>query len=196
MQPAEEVASFPERTFTTTATNQPTVRELNEAYWRERQRAEMLGSYGIDAAPIQEPQTRVEMPDWLRKLLPEGFSERFVEAATGAPITFTGGGPVVGGLMLPKAQYGPEYLRTRGGQEIEPGPEPELELDPYSYRGAFPFWEEKLADLLPPEPVEPPPTWYDTGGGGWYPWGGGGGTTYTPQKAASRWWMNLAKWNI
>jgi len=48
-----------------------------------------------------------------------------------------------------------------------------------------------------PGPPEALPT--DGGGeqgwwGGWPTLGGGGG--YTPQKAASRWWLNLSKWNI
>jgi len=171
MQPAEAVASFPRRTHTATATDQPTVQELNEAYWRERQRQDtslggllsLLGRAG------------------------EGFLETF-------------------GISPPKEiprEGRPAYLGGAfGGRGLPPvkeeaPAEPEIELDPYSTRGAFPFWEEKYADLLRsvPETTETPPTWYDTGGG-WYPWGGGGGATYTPQKAASRWWMNLAKWNI
>jgi len=43
----------------------------------------------------------------------------------------------------------------------------------------------------PPEALPRPP---DGGDQSW--WGGGGGGGYTPQKAASRWWLNLSKWNI
>lgn len=204
MQPAQTVTSFPERTHTATATDQPTVRELNEAYWRERQRAERLRSYGIEAQPIQERQTRVEIPDWLKGILPEGFSEKFIQAATGAPITFTGGGPVVGqvptgeGMDVETQRKRAAMLASYGitapeitGEEPEPEKKPELTRVPLT-----PFWEEKMADLLRSlETTETPTTWYDTGGGGWFPsYGGGGG--YTPSKAASRWWMNLARWNI
>ena len=73
---------------------------------------------------------------------------------------------------------------------VFPGAETERVVSP------FPFWEEKLIPLVPPEPL-PEPDWYDGGAqdwwGGWGGWGGGG---YTPQKAAARWWLNLTRWNI
>jgi len=201
---------LPGRTGTMTATDQPTTRELNEAYWRERQHDQMLATYGIEAEPIQE-RTRVEIPEWLRGMLPEGFSERMFEAATGAPITFTGGGPVVGGVQLPKLEGGPEYLQTRGGQELPEDPNSAIEQWLADYkagliddglelqrqkerRGVVSRQLRYLALQEPPETTDVGD--YEGGGGsGWWSPGGYGGG-YTPKKAASRWWMNLSKWNI
>lgn len=206
-QPAPSPASI----GTTTATDMPTTQELNAAYWRDRQHAEMLSSYGIEAEPIQD-QTRVEIPEWLRSLLPEGFSERMFDAATGAPTTFTGGGPVVSGLQIPELEGGPEYLQTRGGREIPEEPytieqwledykagliDDGLELQKQKRRRSVVSKQlQYLALQKPPETTDVGD--YEGGGGGegwWSPSIRGGGR-YTPSKAASRWWMNLSKWNI
>lgn len=209
-QPAPSPASV----GTMTATNQPTTQELNAAYWRDRQHAEMLAARGgIVAEPIQT-QTRLEIPEWLKGILPEGFSERMFEAATSAPITFTGGGPVVGGAGLQSAEGGPEYLHTRGGRTLPEDPNSAIEQWLADYKAGLiddglELQKQKERRSVVSRQLrylalqKPPGTTdvgdYDEGGGGgsgwWSPRYGGGGS-YTPAKAASRWWMNLSKWNI
>jgi len=169
---------------------------------------------GIVAEPIQT-QTRLEIPEWLKGILPEGFSERFVDAATSAPITFTGGGPVVGQLQIPELEGGPEYLHARGGG-IAPEEEETytieqwledykagliddgLELQKQKERRSVVSRQLRYLALQKPPGTTDVGDYDDGGGGGsgWWSPGGYGGGGYTPAKAASRWWMNLSKWNI
>lgn len=149
-------------------------------------------------------------PEWLRRMVmgagiaPAAEAMKTIEEQS---TLFREPAPVQGAGIAPAAEA-MDVIKERAGEPVEP-----LSIVEQIYRdmGVFPgaettrvplpaFWEEKLADLFRsmPEVLPPPTTWYDQGGGrSWFPWrGGGGGGSYIPKKAASRWWMNMSRWNI